>query len=321
MTKYLGGFTMSYFTREDVKMDQFYQVPKALIKNLRYKSLSPRAILSYGVLRDRHSVSLKNGWEDVEGRIYFKFSDKELADVLGVTPRTANTIKNDLKDHGLLDMKRQGKKRVSILYLLKPTEKDDQKQDGSERIEPKKEKPSSDRKKTSCHSDRKKISNHKKSDRKKISNHNGGDRKKISCPCSKTNSFSNTNLITSNTNLSITESDISKLDLPISIQKQMILNKDRLIDDNINIEDIHLIYHANKDMVNEYQFAQILGNVLVVTKGKIRSIKNVLDKSIKNYLAQSNHNDQFVFSDYDFSNQIDDEDLPESLRLFKEVIM
>src|SRR5699024_8438680 len=44
-----------------------------------------------------------------------------------------------------------------------------------------------------------------------------------------------------NNNLSITESAITELDVPICVQKQLILKKDRLIDDNINILDIELM--------------------------------------------------------------------------------
>src|SRR5690606_9756936 len=107
--------------------------------------------------------------------------------------------------------------------------------------------------------DRKKTST---PDRKKISY---PDRKKTSYPISNTN-LSNTN--SSNTNLSninlsnvhkATETEIQKLDLPIAIQKQMILNKDRLIDDNISLDEIVLIYKAYSDRLNEFQFAQVLG--------------------------------------------------------------
>lgn len=84
-------------------------------------------------------------------------------------------------------------------------------------------------------------------------------------------------------NLSIIKNNILKLNLPTPIQKQLILNMDRLIDDSINLEDIEFIYHAMQNEVNEYQFSLILSNVLSLTKGKIKNIKNLLHKAIINF--------------------------------------
>ena len=133
-----------------------------------------------------------------------------------------------------------------------------------------------------------------------------------------------------NNNLSITESAITELDVPICVQKQLILKKDRLIDDNINILDIELMYNAYKDKMNKFEFAHILGNVLESTKGKIRNINHLMTKSITNHLekpqqAEKEQNKRVAvvpdwfkkqkeessystdYSQYDFSQPIDEE--------------
>lgn len=90
-----------------------------------------------------------------------------------------------------------------------------------------------------------------------------------------------------NTNLSIIERDIAELDIPIGIQKQMILNIDRLIDDSISIYSIQDLYNAYKDKLNEYEFSLILGNVLESTKEPIKNIKQIMMKSINNHVKPS----------------------------------
>lgn len=67
----------------------------------------------------------------------------------------------------------------------------------------------------------------------------------------------------------------------------MIKEIDRLIDDNINIFNIEMIFQASKDVVNEYQFADVLSTVLRETKGKIQNINNLLHTAIRNYRQSS----------------------------------
>lgn len=77
---------------------------------------------------------------------------------------------------------------------------------------------------------------------------------------------------------------ISKVDLPTAITKPLMVHIDRLIEDDISIDDICDMYYAYKERLNEYQFGFILNNVLYETKGRIRSVKNLLHISIKNYM-------------------------------------
>lgn len=158
------------------------------------------------------------------------------------------------------------------------------------------------------------------------------DSDKLDCPnwTPNNNKYNNNNLNNNNlNNLSIKEADITKLDVPIPIQKQLILNIDRLIDDNILLNDIEISYKANKDIINEYQFAQILNNVLHSTQDKIRNIQALLNTSISNYRkgnSSANHA-EYDYSDYNFNrnNILNDvevdltgADLPDTFNLFQE---
>ena len=79
-----------------------------------------------------------------------------------------------------------------------------------------------------------------------------------------------------------------KKELPIPVAKPMMMYAERLIDDEIDIDDIISTYYANKEVINEYQFGNILSNVLCGTKRKIRNIRRLLHTAIKNYLNDIN---------------------------------
>lgn len=98
-----------------------------------------------------------------------------------------------------------------------------------------------------------------------------------------------TEITTENTDRdqSIKEEEIKELHVPDVIKKQLNREIDRLIDDNIFLEDIELVYQAVKDDLTEYQFADVLSTVLRETKGKIQNINNLLHTAIRNYRQSS----------------------------------
>ena len=51
-----------------------YRVPRLLIKDERFKGLSSDAKLLYGLMLDRMSLSMKNGWLDEENRAYIIYT-------------------------------------------------------------------------------------------------------------------------------------------------------------------------------------------------------------------------------------------------------
>ncbi|MBA2873155.1 biotin operon repressor [Anoxybacillus calidus] len=86
-----------------------------------------------------------------------------------------------------------------------------------------------------------------------------------------------------NENYQSIREEVEQCDLPLSIKKVLLHNMERLVGENISIFDISIVYHANKDMFNEYEFAIILDHVLRETTGKIRSIKSRLKKGMETY--------------------------------------
>lgn len=59
-----------YYYGIEAEQFSFYRVPRLLIKDERFKGLSSDAKLLYGLMLDRMSLSMKNGWLDDENRAY-----------------------------------------------------------------------------------------------------------------------------------------------------------------------------------------------------------------------------------------------------------
>ena len=59
-----------FYGPEDAEQYQFYRIPKLLITGERFKDISVEAKLLYGLMLDRLSLSMKNGWFDEDNRVY-----------------------------------------------------------------------------------------------------------------------------------------------------------------------------------------------------------------------------------------------------------
>ena len=73
----------------DIDNERFYQMPKSLFTNPKYKPMTTTAKIIYAILKDRMELSRKNGWTDENGDIYLMFSQESIAELLGVNNSTA----------------------------------------------------------------------------------------------------------------------------------------------------------------------------------------------------------------------------------------
>ncbi|MBM3700888.1 MAG: hypothetical protein FJW68_08290 [Actinobacteria bacterium] len=115
-----------YTEKEEVTL-RFYQTPKALFNNPRYKGLSLGSKLMYSILRDRLDMSIENKWKDEKGYIYLIFSIEELASLLEIDRKAVMRYKKLLVDYNLIIDKRLGQGRSNMIYVLKPELWDGQK--------------------------------------------------------------------------------------------------------------------------------------------------------------------------------------------------
>ena len=109
-----------YYYGIEAEQFSFYRVPRLLIKDERFKGLSSDAKLLYGLMLDRMSLSMKNQWLDGEGRAYIYYSLEDIMDALGCSNKKAITIMKELDEAtgiGLIEKKRQGQGKPTMIYL------------------------------------------------------------------------------------------------------------------------------------------------------------------------------------------------------------
>lgn len=109
-----------YFYGKEADTFTFYRIPKLLFTEPMFKGLSSEAKILYGLLLDRMSLSIKNGWFDEEGRAYIYFAIEDIAELLNCGKNKAVRSLQELVDDtgiGLIEKKRQGQGKANILYV------------------------------------------------------------------------------------------------------------------------------------------------------------------------------------------------------------
>ena len=109
-----------YYYGIEAEQFSFYRVPRLLIKDERFKGLSSDAKLLYGLMLDRMSLSMKNGWLDDENRAYIIYTVDPIMEDLGCSKPTCTKIMRELDSDngiGLIEKKRRGLGKPDIIYV------------------------------------------------------------------------------------------------------------------------------------------------------------------------------------------------------------
>lgn len=72
-----SNLNLDYYYGTEADQYSFYRIPKTLLTDPRYKSVSIEAKVLYGLLLDRMGLSVKNGWMDSEKRVYIYFTQED----------------------------------------------------------------------------------------------------------------------------------------------------------------------------------------------------------------------------------------------------
>ena len=106
-----------YFYEEQSESYSFYRIPKMLFTEEIFEALSTDAKVLYGLLLDRISLSRENGWMDDAGRVYVYYTIKSVK----MSMRCANTkacgLLRELDEFGLIERKKQGLGKPTIIYV------------------------------------------------------------------------------------------------------------------------------------------------------------------------------------------------------------
>jgi len=118
------GDTQIYDYHYGAEADQysFYRIPKILILDDQFKQLSTDAKLLYGLMLDRMSLSMKNGWFDDDNRVFIHFALDDIMEQLNCQHGKAIKLLAELdmpKGIGLIRRVKQGQGRPAKIYVLK----------------------------------------------------------------------------------------------------------------------------------------------------------------------------------------------------------
>ena len=109
--------TLDYFYGQTGELFSFYRIPKALFQEQRFQSLSTDAKTLYGILLDRMSLSVKNGWLDKQNRVFIIFTIEDVKRTLRCADNKATRLLRELEKFGLIERKRRGQGKPCLVYV------------------------------------------------------------------------------------------------------------------------------------------------------------------------------------------------------------
>ncbi|HGP7878164.1 TPA: DnaD domain protein [Streptococcus pneumoniae] len=111
-----------YFTEIDMdNHERYFKIPYRLIEDDYFSDLDPLAVMIYGILTDRISLSRKNKqhFTDKDGYLYVVATNEEIGKWIKKSEPVVIKLKRQLIEHGLLKEKRQGVRLANLLYPQK----------------------------------------------------------------------------------------------------------------------------------------------------------------------------------------------------------
>lgn len=104
-----------------LRFPRYIPIPVSLMK----MDLTDTALIVYGFLLSRYSLSHLNNFTDENGRVYILYTQEDLAKDIGKTSRTVMRAMKELEKHGLIRTKRKGHYAANMIYVTIPSDPDD----------------------------------------------------------------------------------------------------------------------------------------------------------------------------------------------------
>lgn len=110
----------NYINANTVRNFDFITIPRALIKDDKFKSLDGNAKLLYGLMLSRTALSAihLDKFSDENGNIFIIYTVNQVMDDLCVSNKTACKLISDLEKIGLITRKKQGRGNPSLTYVM-----------------------------------------------------------------------------------------------------------------------------------------------------------------------------------------------------------
>ena len=108
---------LDFFYGGEAEQYSFYRIPKILLTDRRYKSVSMEAKALYGLMLDRMGLSVRNGWLDEKSRVFIYFTLEDSMETMCCGHNKAVKLFADLEHIGLIERKKQGQGRPTKIYV------------------------------------------------------------------------------------------------------------------------------------------------------------------------------------------------------------
>ena len=114
-----SNLNLDYYYGNEAEQYSFYRVPKTLLTDPRFKSVSIEAKVLYGLLLDRMGLSVRNGWMDNARRVYIYFTQEDAMTLMNCGKDKATKLFRELDQDGigLIERKKQGQGRPTRIYV------------------------------------------------------------------------------------------------------------------------------------------------------------------------------------------------------------
>lgn len=108
---------LDYFYGGEADQFSFYRIPKVLFSGGNFKGMGIEAKVLYGLMLDRMSLSIRNGWLDEKGRVYIYYTLEDAIDMIGYGHNKVVRMFKELETIGLIERKKQGLGKPTMIYV------------------------------------------------------------------------------------------------------------------------------------------------------------------------------------------------------------
>lgn len=112
--------SFDYYYGTQAEQFTFYRIPKVLFTDDKFKELSSDAKILYGLMLDRMTLSMKNGWLDEKNRVYIIFTLEQVMKYMNCGKDKGVKIFAELdsdKGIGLIERVKQGQGKPTLIYV------------------------------------------------------------------------------------------------------------------------------------------------------------------------------------------------------------
>ena len=108
---------LAYYYKHEADQFSFIKIPKAMMTEELFASLSLQAKILYGLLLDRVGMARKNGWVDDDNKVYVLYQITEIMADMNVSKGKAVSALSELVEMGLVEKRPRGFGQPALLYV------------------------------------------------------------------------------------------------------------------------------------------------------------------------------------------------------------